>query len=157
MKIIEEGRALEVLVSLFEPYGVTKAVASQIYNQLNSTPHGLRDYILKNRSGVSKPSNSAPWKSAITIGLGYAFGGLLPLIPYFFVGDDGVITALGISGGIMAVALFAFGYGKTAVVEGWTGKGKVKSALVEGGYMLAIGAAATGLACLVTRAINNGL
>lgn len=156
MKIIEERRALEMIISLFEPYGVTAAVANQIYAQLSSTPHGIRDYILKNRSGVSKPSTSAPWKSALTIGLGYAFGGLLPLIPYFFVGDDGVITALAISGGIMAVALFTFGYAKTAVVEGWTGKDNVKSALMEGLYMLVIGGAATGLAFVVTRAINHG-
>lgn len=70
----------------------------------------------------------------MTISFGYAYEGLLPLITYFFVGDDGVITALGISGGIMAVALFTFGYGKTALVEGWTRTTNVKSALMEGGW-----------------------
>ncbi|KAL8820789.1 MAG: hypothetical protein Q9191_007445 [Dirinaria sp. TL-2023a] len=44
IEIIEERRALEILISLFEPYGVTAAVASQIYAQLSSKPHGIRDY-----------------------------------------------------------------------------------------------------------------
>ena len=115
------------------------------------------NYILHNHFGVSKPQASAPWKCALTIGTGYALGGFLPLIPYFFVGDGGVMTALCVSSAIMAVALFVFGYGKTAVVEGWRGFENIKSALAEGTYMLVIGGVATGLAVIVTRGINHGL
>lgn len=79
------------------------------------------------------------------------------MIPYLFVNDHQVIVALCVSSGIMAVALFVFGYVKTAVVEGWHGRDKVVSAVTEGAYMLVIGVAATGFAVIVTRAINHGL
>ena len=52
--------------------------------------------------------------SAVTIGLSYLFGGLIPLIPYFFL--DHTQTALLASTGLTLLALFIFGFAKALLV-----------------------------------------
>lgn len=156
-EIIAAGQAKETVTKLVEHFGIPETSAIDLFEKLEQSPNGLLNYIVAYHFNTSKPRNSAPWKCALTIGLGYLLGGFLPMIPYLFVNDHQIIVALCVSSGITAVALFVFGYVKTAVVEGWHGRDKVVSAVTEGAYMLVIGVAATGFAVIVTRAINHGL
>ena len=87
--------------------------------------------------------------------MGYFLGGLLPLAPYFCVGKNDLLLALNISIGVMAVALFSFGYVKTCVVEGWRGSRRVKQGIFGGIQMVIIGGAAAGAAMLLVKTFNQ--
>jgi vacuolar iron transporter family protein len=59
-------------------------------------------------SGDSVEQPCSPVVSGASIGLGYLFGGLIPLLPYFFVHQ--VDIGLRISFGICVLSLFTFGF-----------------------------------------------
>ena len=98
---------------------------------------------------TTPPSTNRAYVSALTIAAGYFFGGLLPLLPYFFV--EQVREAFWYSVAVMVVALFVFGFGKTCAVRGWEEGGSGgKSAAIKGGLQMVVvggvaAAAATGL------------
>lgn len=98
----------------------------------------------------------AAYKTAITLALSYFLGGLVPLIPYFIVPQAAVLTALWWSSGIMGVTLLVFGYVKTCVVIGWTGRKNFLKGLKGGLQMLLVGAAAAGAAVGLVKAIEKG-
>lgn len=105
--------------------------------------------------GAEEPASSRAFTSAITIALGYFLGGLLPLIPYFCVGKNEVYTGLYISIGVMVVALFVFGYGKTCVVTGWRGGANIRGGCYGGVQMVVVGSAAAGAAMGLVRAFQS--
>lgn len=79
----------------------------------------------------------------------------MPLIPYFCVQRNQVYVALYWSIGVMAVALFAFGWVKTGVVIGWRGKENVWAGSKGALQMVMIGGAAAGAAVGLVRAIGH--
>lgn len=79
----------------------------------------------------------------------------MPLIPYFCVQRSEVYLALYWSIGVMAVALFAFGWVKTGVVIGWRGKDNVWAGIKGALQMVMIGGAAAGAAVGLVRAIGH--
>jgi VIT1/CCC1 family predicted Fe2+/Mn2+ transporter len=91
--------------------------------------------------------------SAFTIALGYFLGGLIPLIPYFFVSS--VVTGLWISSVVMGIALFVFGYGKTAAVIGGKGYRCVSKSLVGGVQMVVVGGVAAACAMGLVRFFDD--
>lgn len=56
---------------------------------------------------------------------------------------------------VMAVALFAFGYVKTCVVEGWEGRDKVQAGVGGGVQMVVVGGAAAGAAMGLVYLFNG--
>ena len=56
----------------------------------------------------------------------------------------------------MAVTLLVFGYIKTAVVRGWSGKDNILAGVKGGIQMVVVGAFAAGAAIGLVRLINGG-
>ena len=79
----------------------------------------------------------------------------MPLLPYFCVGRSEVLRAFWVSVGVMAVALFAFGWGKTGVVRGWKGRENVRFCLRGAVQMIVVGGLAAGAAVGIIRAITH--
>lgn len=151
-------KALKMVQDIFGRYPtVSPSTIAALFRELENSPDGLQCFLMRNHHEMAEPKNSRPWICAITIGCGYLFGGLLPLIPYFAVRQDQVRDAFYASLAIMIVALFTFGYLKTGLDKGWKGKNNVQSALFEAGMMLLIGGAAVGLSILVIMGINHKL
>ena len=69
---------------------------------------------------------------------------------------DEVLLALYVSIGVMAVALFAFGWVKTGVVSGWRGRKNIMACVIGGVQMIIVGSAAAGAAVGLVRAIDRG-
>ncbi|OBT43560.1 hypothetical protein VE00_06978 [Pseudogymnoascus sp. WSF 3629] len=94
------------------------------------------------------PSPHRALASAITIASAYFLGGLVPLVPYFFVEE--VERGLWVSVGVMAVALWVFGWVKTGVCGGdqWE---RVKG----GGEMVVVGGVAAGAAMGLGREMER--
>ena len=95
--------------------------------------------------GLEEPKANRATQSAITIGLSYIVGGIIPLSPYFFIADS--TQALYYSCGITMICLFVFGYFKSRV----TGQPAIKGAL----KVLLIGALAAAAAFGMAKLING--
>jgi VIT1/CCC1 family predicted Fe2+/Mn2+ transporter len=146
--------ANDAVMEIFEPWGIPASVLDEMSSRLSKSPH-LVDFIMKFQHCAEKPDSSRAIVASITIALGYFLGGLLPLLPYIFVGRHEVYKGLYMSIGVMVVALFVFGYTKTCVVIGWRGGKKIRSGCVEGVKMVVVGsiaaAAAMGLVKFFSR------
>ncbi|CUS09173.1 unnamed protein product [Tuber aestivum] len=105
-----------LLHSIFSPYCLPPDSLSPIVQNLTKSPH-LAPFIMQFHHKLPPPSDRTPLSSALTIAAGYFFGGFIPLLPYFFVGRGRVLLGLAWSVGVMAASLFAFGIGKTVLVE----------------------------------------
>jgi hypothetical protein len=66
-----------------------------------------------------------------------------------------VLIALYCSVAVMAITLLVFGYIKTAVVRGWSGKDNILAGVKGGIQMVVVGAFAAGAAIGLVRLING--
>lgn len=144
------------LAEIFEPYDLPKSSLEDLTGHLTKSPR-LVDFVMQFKHCAEPPAASRAFTSAMTIALGYFLGGLLPLIPYFFVDRNQVYTGLYISIGVMVVALFVFGYVKTCVVIGWQGEQNVRRGCLGGLQMVVIGSFAAGAAMGLVRAANHNM
>jgi VIT1/CCC1 family predicted Fe2+/Mn2+ transporter len=144
----------EGLAKVFEPYGVSKDMSKDIFNGVAKSPR-LVDFVMKFEHCAEEPASTRAFTSALTIALAYFLGGLLPLIPYFFVGVDEVYEGLYISIGVMVIALFIFGYGKTCAVVGWDGQRNIRSGCWGGVQMVFVGSIAAGAAMGLVRLFSR--
>jgi VIT1/CCC1 family predicted Fe2+/Mn2+ transporter len=89
--------------------------------------------------------------SAITIGLGYLVGGLIPLLPYFFIQRAHI--ALLYSCLVTGIVLLIFGAVKSRI----TGAGQGAKGYVYGAVStLLVGGAAAGAAYGIVKALEGG-
>jgi len=111
---------------------------------------GLTTFLLKLGEQLEEIPNKRMYASAFTIGMGYFIGGIIPLLPYFFI--PVVHRALLYSCIITGAVLVLFGIVK-ARVTGAAGVG-------VGGYVwgalstLAVGGIAAGAAFAIVRALE---
>jgi len=87
---------------------------------------------------------TSPVTSGLSISLGYAVGGIIPLLPYFFTSTVG--SGLRISTALCLLVLFTFGVGKKWMLI--SEEDKIKGCILEGLQMLVLGALAAGAAVL---------
>ncbi|KAF5704420.1 CCC1 [Fusarium mundagurra] len=73
----------ELLVNLFERYGITYQEISPIIENFRRNPHSWVKFMMDFELKLERPSWSRPWFSALIMGLSYFIGGLIPMIPYF--------------------------------------------------------------------------
>ncbi|GAK67752.1 DUF125-domain-containing protein [Moesziomyces antarcticus] len=112
---------------------------------------GLTPFLLKLGDGLEPVSTSRLYISALTIGLSYFFGGIIPLLPYMFV--DQASRALLLSVVITGVILLIFGVVKQRVTGGEGGlKGYAYGALST----LAVGGVAAGASWLIVGLLEGG-
>lgn len=129
------------IANVFQPFELPKKTLDDLTLHLGDSPH-LVDFVMQFQHCESPPASSRAFISAMTIAFSYFLGGLLPLIPYFFVAKNQVYEGLYISIGVMIIALFAFGYIKTCVVVGWEGGKNVRNGCWGGVQMVIVGSAA---------------
>ncbi|GCE98273.1 protein ccc1 [Zygosaccharomyces mellis] len=117
---------------------------------LQRTPELMVDFIIRYGRGLEEPAENRQLVSAATIGGGYLMGGLVPLLPYFFVQHVG--TGLIWSIIVMGITLFWFGYLKTQVsMSDACTLGKKVS---EGLQMVVVGGVAAGAAFLLVKTLG---
>lgn len=133
------------MLEVFEPYELPAQTLDDLSAHLARSPRQV-DFLMQFQHCEQEPASNRAAVSALTIAAGYLFGGLIPLFPYFFVGEGQVDLALWISVAVMVVALFAFGYVKTCAVSGWHGGRCVWEAVKGGLEMVVVGGAAAGAA-----------
>lgn len=115
---------------------------------------GLTSFVLRFGLGLEEIPTKRLYISAVTIGIGYLIGGIIPLIPYFFISS--ARTALFYSCIITGVILLIFGAIKARV----TGAANTPLGYLHGAVsMLIVGgasaAAAYGMVVLLDRSYGS--
>jgi vacuolar iron transporter family protein len=119
-----------------------------------SPPHLLR-FLMHFQHNLPEQDNSRAFACALTIAGGYFLGGFLPLLPYFFVGQDEVMLALWWSIGVMGFSLFTFGYVKTCFMSGWSGSSNIWRGMKGGLQMVLVGGIAAGSAMGLVKVFDS--
>jgi VIT1/CCC1 family predicted Fe2+/Mn2+ transporter len=116
-----------------------------------SSEVGLTAFLLKFGQGLEEIPNKRMYVSAFTIGMGYLLGGIIPLIPYFFIPRAHV--ALIYSSIITGVVLLIFGAVKARV----TGAAINSYGYIWGAFStLMVGGVAAAAAFGIVRALEGG-
>jgi predicted membrane protein (TIGR00267 family) len=129
---------------VFASFGLSEQLQTQVADEMAKDKDKWVDFMMRYELGLEKPLANRATQSAITIGVSYIVGGIIPLSPYFF--ESNSQTALIYSCIITMICLFVFGYFKSKV----TGQPPISGAF----KVLIIGAlaaaAAFGMAKLIT-------
>jgi VIT1/CCC1 family predicted Fe2+/Mn2+ transporter len=126
---IPEEEAAEV-ARVFQGWGLTDQQIEPIVAAISSDEKRWIDFMMKFELGLEQPDPRRAVISALTIGVSYAAGGLIPLAPYFFVAS--LEAALAASVTVTIAALFIFG----GIKARFTGipliRGGLQTALIGG-------------------------
>jgi VIT1/CCC1 family predicted Fe2+/Mn2+ transporter len=141
---LPEQEKMEVK-EVFAGFGLSPALQDQIADEMAKDKDKWVDFMMRYELGLEKPEANRATQSAITIGISYIIGGVIPLSPYFFIANSQ--QALYYSCAITVVCLFVFGYFKSKV----TGQPAITGAL----KVLFIGALAAAAAFIMAKLING--
>ncbi|MBB3188315.1 VIT1/CCC1 transporter family protein [Microbacter margulisiae] len=131
----------EEIKEIFAAYGFSEDFQTRLAEELSRDKEKWVDFMMKYELGLERPDPNRASKSAITIGLSYVVGGMIPLSPYFFTATPAM--GLHISAIITLICLFVFGFVKSKV----TGQPLFTGAL----KVMIIGALAAAAAFVVAR------
>jgi VIT1/CCC1 family predicted Fe2+/Mn2+ transporter len=109
--------------AIFQGYGLTQEESGAVVEALRRRPKDWVDFMMRFELGLEKPEPGRALRSAVTIALSYAVGGLIPLSAYLFLAD--AHRALGVSVAVTLASLLVFG----GVKGRFTGASMVRSGL----------------------------
>ena len=141
---VPEQAKMEVK-EVFAGFGLSQKLQDEIADEMAKDKDAWVDFMMRYELGLEKPEANRATRSAITIGLSYIVGGIIPLSPYFFINDSQ--EALYYSCAITSVCLFVFGYFKSKVTDQPPFTGALK--------VLIIGALAAAAAFGMAKLING--
>jgi vacuolar iron transporter family protein len=108
MEIPEEER--REVAEVFQHYGIPDGLAHDAARAMSKDRKRWIDFMMRFELGLEEPDPRRARTSALTIGLSYVAGGLVPLAPYFLLPT--MRAALAGSIGVTLLALLVFGYVK---------------------------------------------
>ncbi|KAH7023842.1 Ccc1 family [Ilyonectria destructans] len=153
------GDTEELVRRHLEPLDLPPAIISTILTTLQDEPRravraaaGLQSYNDKLSTATSDPLPISPLLSGLSISVGYAIGGIIPLCPYFFASTVGMGLRWSIC--LCLIALFTFGSGKNWVLRG---EGMGWRCIWEGLQMLILGMMAAGTAVACVSLVEGGM
>ncbi len=146
-KEIDEKRDAEIeeVRAVFQKYGLSGDALEAATTAIISNRTTWVDFMMKEELGLEEPDPKRALRSALTIGLAYIAGGIIPLTPYALNMTLG--RALLLSVVLTLIALFAFG----ALKGRFTGSSVFKSAV----QTMFVGAVASGAAFLIARLVSG--
>ena len=139
------AKEIEEVEEVLLTYGLEKEQSTLVAKALSQRPEAWIDFMMRFELGLEEPDPKRALKSALTIGLSYIAGGLIPLTPYILISN--AASALMYSVIFTLVALLIFGYVKGR----FTGAHPIRSALQTALIGGLAAAAAFGLAKLISR------
>ncbi|MFO0322167.1 MAG: VIT1/CCC1 transporter family protein [Bacteroidota bacterium] len=130
---------------VFAEYGLSDVNQELIARELAKDKDKWVDFMMKFELGLEKPHPNRARRGALTIGISYMIGGLIPLTAYFISSNpkDGLI----ISSIITIICLLTFGYFKSKI----TGQPPISGAL----KVTIIGIIAAASAFLIAKLISE--
>jgi len=144
IKEVPETERAEVR-QILRKQGLDPALAEKVTVALTRDPERWIHFMMRFELGLEEPVPGRELKSALTIGGAYVVGGLIPLLPYFFLAE--ISQALPLSIALTLAALLIFGGIKGKMTGVTPLRSAVQTALI--GSLAA--AAAFAIARLVSR------
>ncbi|KAK3944399.1 VIT family-domain-containing protein [Diplogelasinospora grovesii] len=141
---MERNEIFEILAE----YGISRAAAEPLARELCKDKEQWVRFMMDFELRLPEPDVSRAWISALTMGMSYFVGGLVPMLPYFFM--DRADSALLVSVAITAVILLAFGY-----LKNWVTIRTKKAGFWGAMQTLIIGAAAAGTSYAIVRLLDT--
>jgi VIT1/CCC1 family predicted Fe2+/Mn2+ transporter len=141
---LPEQEKMEVM-EVFADFGLSKPLQQQIADEMSKDKKKWVDFMMRYELGLEEPHPNRATKSAITIGLSYIIGGIIPLSPYLIESNSQI--ALYYSCGVTLICLFVFGYFKSKM----TGQPALSGAF----KVVIIGALAAAAAFIMAKLING--
>src|SRR5476651_373577 len=92
---------------VFASFGLSAALQTQVADEMAKDKDKWVDFMMRYELGLEKPEANRATQSAVTIGISYVVGGIIPLSPYFFAANSQI--ALYYSCAITMICLFVFG------------------------------------------------
>jgi len=144
---IDEKRDAEIgeVRDVFQKYGLHGEPLEAATQAVISNRATWVEFMMKEELGLEEPDPKRALRSALTIGLAYIAGGVVPLTPYAL--QLTLSQALLLSVIMTLIALFAFG----ALKGRFTGSSVLKSAV----QTMFVGAVASGAAFLIARLVSG--
>ncbi|MEI6189546.1 MAG: VIT1/CCC1 transporter family protein [Chitinophagia bacterium] len=143
---LEHKREVEIdeVRRVFIEWGLSAATAEEATMEIIKDDDRWVEFMMKHELGLQKPDPKRAKKSAFNIGTSYIVGGMVPLVPYFFV--ENAIDGLKVSAIITLICLYIFGFFKSKItgINPWLGGLKV----------MMIGAVAAGAAFTIAKLIQ---
>ncbi len=138
-------KEIQEVKEIFEEYGISAEGQTTLATELSKNKTNWVNFMMKFELGLEKPNPNRARNSALTIGLAYFVGGLLPLSAYFFTQTphSGLLVSIVFT----TICLFVFGFLKSRV----TGQPPVKGAV----KVTSIGLVAAAAAYFVAVAFNT--
>jgi vacuolar iron transporter family protein len=102
---IPEAEANEV-TDIFQSYGLSESESFSVVQSLRQRPKDWVAFMMRFELGLEAPEPSRAWKSALTIALAYAVGGMIPLSAYLLFPDAHVALRLSVVVTLIALAVF---------------------------------------------------
>jgi len=141
---VPEQEKKEVM-EVFADFGLPVKLQQEVADEMAKDTDKWVDFMMRYELGLEKPQENRATQSAVTIGLSYIVGGIIPLSPYFFIANSQM--ALYYSVAVTMVCLFVFGYFKSKV----TGQPPISGAI----KVLVIGALAAAAAFGIAKWVNS--
>jgi vacuolar iron transporter family protein len=132
------------VADVFRAYGLSEKDLTPVVNILSGNQKNWVDFMMRFELGLEQPDPGRARRSALTIGLSYIAGGLIPLTPYILISS--LTSALWVSVGTTLLALFLFGFFKGK----FTGLAPLRSGL----QTVLVGGLAAAVAFLLARLIG---
>ncbi|HAK80552.1 MAG TPA: iron transporter [Runella sp.] len=118
-------REIDETKEIFADMGLSPELQEKVTQEIAKDKNKWVEFMMKYELGLEKPDPNQARKSALTIGISYALGGMVPLLPYFFTSTpfEGLIW----SAVTTLICLFIFGYFKSKATgqHPWLGALKV--------------------------------
>lgn len=130
---------------VFAGFGLSENLQTQIAEEMAKDKDKWVDFMMRYELGLEEPHPNRATKSALTIGVSYIVGGIIPLSPYLFINCAQI--ALYYSCVITLICLLIFGYFKSKM----TGQPALSGAL----KVVVIGTLAAGAAFVMAKLING--
>jgi VIT1/CCC1 family predicted Fe2+/Mn2+ transporter len=145
VKHVPEQEKKEVM-EVFANFGLPVKLQQEVAEEMAKDTDKWVNFMMRYELGLEKPEANRATQSAVTIGLSYIVGGVIPLSPYFFIANSQMV--LYYSCAVTMVCLFVFGYFKSRVTGQPALSGAVK--------VLLIGALAAAAAFIIAKWVSGG-
>jgi VIT1/CCC1 family predicted Fe2+/Mn2+ transporter len=141
---VPEQEKKEVM-EVFADFGLSVKLQQEVADEMAKDTDKWVDFMMRYELGLEKPQDNRATQSAVTIGISYIVGGIIPLSPYFFIKNSQM--ALYYSVVVTMICLFFFGYFKSKVTGQPPFSGAIK--------VLLIGALAAAAAFGIAKWVNS--
>ena len=143
---IEHKRTHEIqeVKDAFMEMGLSNEIAEKATEELIQDKDKWVAFMMRHELGLDEPNPKRATQSAFNIGFSYIIGGIVPLMPYFFV--DSPFVGLQYSAVVTLLCLMIFGYYKSKMTGQNVYTGALKTA--------AIGAVAACAAFFIAKMIG---